>query len=426
MHVVSQQTRSSRVAVTAIFFLNGTAISGLYARLPTLQADLRLTDAHLGALLLATALGLLAAQPVAAAIAARVGSAPVTLTSALALAAVLPLPALAPTPLTLGLALAALGASNGALDVAMNAQGIAVERLSSRRVYASFHAAMSFGAVAGAAAAGASATLGVAPALQLTAQSALLSAAALLAGRALLPARMDAARRGAARSPLLAALRSTRPGGAPPARSRLGSPDGQRARGRALRWRSPALAAPPRALAVLGLVAFCCLLAEGAVFDWSAVYLRRELEAGEALAAAGLAAFSVTMGLGRLAADRLADRLGPVVLARGGAALAGTSFALALAVATPAAAIAGFALLGAGLAAVFPLTLAAAAAHSPDAPAAPAIAAVSTAGYLGLVTGPPAIGLLSGLVGLVGALALLVALCATVALLAGAVRRPAR
>ena len=404
MHVVSLHTGSSRVAVTAIFFLNGTAISGLYARLPTLQADLRLTDAHLGALLLATALGLLIAQPVAATIAARVGSAPVTQASALALAAVLPLPALAPTPLTLGLALAALGASNGALDVAMNAQGIAVERLSSRRVYASFHAAMSFGAVAGAAAAGASAAFGVAPALQLTAQSALLSAAALLAGRALLPARMDAARRGAARSRVLAALRPARRGAVA---------------------RSPTPAAPPRALAVLGLVAFCCLLAEGAVFDWSAVYLRRELEAGEALAAAGLAAFSVTMGLGRLAADRLADWLGPVVLARGGAALAGMSFALALAAATPAAAIAGFALLGAGLAAVFPLALAAAAARSPHAPAAPAIAAVSTAGYLGLVSGPPAIGLLSGLVGLVGALALLVALCATVALLAGAVRRSA-
>jgi MFS family permease len=404
MHVVSLHTRSSRVAVTAIFFLNGTAISGLYARLPTLQAELRLTDAHLGALLLATALGLLVAQPVAATIAARVGSAPVTLASALALAAVLPLPALAPTPLTLGLALAALGASNGALDVAMNAQGIAVERLSSRRVYASFHAAMSFGAVAGAAAAGASAAFGVAPALQLTAQSALFSAAALLAGRALLPARLDAARRGAARSPVLAALRPTRRGAAPS---------------------GPASARPSRALAVLGLVAFCCLLAEGAVFDWSAVYLRRELEAGEALAAAGLAAFSVTMGLGRLAADRLADRLGPARLARGGAALAGTSFALALLAATPVAAIAGFALLGAGLAAVFPLTLAAAAARSPHAPAAPAIAAVSTAGYLGLVSGPPAIGLLSGLVGLVGALALLVALCATVALLAGAVHRPA-
>src|SRR5687768_1694585 len=122
---------SSRLAVAAIFFLNGTAMSGLYARLPVLQADLRLSDADLGALLLATALGLLVAQPAAAAIAARVGSAPVTRASALALAAVLPLPALAPTPLALGIALAALGACNGALDVAMNAQGIAVERAGS-------------------------------------------------------------------------------------------------------------------------------------------------------------------------------------------------------------------------------------------------------------------------------------------------------
>jgi MFS family permease len=158
MHRVSSRTRSSRVAVTAIFFLNGTAISGLYARLPVLQAELRLTDAALGGLLLATALGLLVAQPLAAAVAARIGSAPVTQAGALALAVALPLPALAPSPLALGITLAALGASNGALDVAMNAQGIAVERLSSRRVYASFHAAMSFGAVAGAAAAGASVT----------------------------------------------------------------------------------------------------------------------------------------------------------------------------------------------------------------------------------------------------------------------------
>jgi MFS family permease len=184
----------------------------------------------------------------------------------------------------------------------------------------------------------------------------------------------------------------------------------------------PTVAAPSRALAALGVVAFCCLLAEGAVFDWSAVYLQRTLDAGEAMAAAGLAAFSLTMGVGRLTGDRLADRLGPVALARGGAALAGTSFAVALLAASPPAAIAGFALLGAGLAAVFPLALAAAAARAPDGPTAPAIAAVSTAGYLGLVCGPPTIGLLSGVVGLVGALGVLVALCAVVVLLAGTVR----
>jgi MFS family permease len=368
---------SPRAAVTAIFFLNGAAFSSLYSRLPVLQADLRLSDAALGGLLLTTAVGLLVAQPSAAAVAARRGSAPVTRASALALAASLPLPALAPSPFALGAALLALGASNGALDVAMNAQGIAVERRSPRRVYASFHAALSFGAVLGAAGAGAVAGLGVSPAVHLAAVGAILAAAAFAAGRQLLPEKAT---------------------------------------------RGPAFVAPPRALASLGIVAFCCLLAEGAVFDWSAVYMTRTLAAGEATAAAALAAFSLTMGLGRLTGDRLADRLGPVALARGGAALAGTSFAVALAAASPAAAIVGFALLGAGLAAVFPLALAAAAARVPHAPTAPAIAAVSTAGYLGLVCGPPTIGLLSSVVGLVGALAVLVALSGVVALLAGTVR----
>jgi MFS family permease len=371
-----------RLAVTAIFFLNGTVLSSLYARLPSLQADLGIPDTVLGALLLATAAGLLLAQPLAAAVAARRGSAPVTRASALALAAVLPLPALAPTPLALGLALAALGASNGALDVAMNAQGIAVERRASRRIYASFHAALSFGAVAGAVCAGGVAAVGVSPAVHLAALGAILAGAAHVAGRRLLPAQLDAAPAG------------------------------------------PMFATPSRALAALGVVSFCCLLAEGAVFDWSAVYMTRTLDAGEALAAAGLAAFSLTMGLGRLTGDRLADRLGAVALARGGAALAGASFAVALVAASPPAAIAGFALLGAGLAATFPLALAAAS-RTRHVPTAPAIAAVSTAGYLGLVCGPPTIGLLSGLVGLVGALGVLVALCGVVVVLADTVRQPA-
>jgi MFS family permease len=367
------------LAVTVVFFINGAAFSSLYARLPALQADLRLTDATLGALLLATAVGLVLAQPLAAAVATRTGSAPVTRASALALGAVLPLPALAPTPLTLAAALAALGVCNGALDVAMNAQGIAVERRSARRVYASFHAALSFGAMAGAAGAGLVAGLGVAPDLHLAALGAAVAATAWAASGSLVAADLDAA------------------------------------------VDAPRLAPPSPALLALGLVAFCCLLTEGAVFDWSAVYLRRTLDASQATAAAGLAAFSLTMGLGRLAADRLADRVGAVALARGGAALAGVSFALALLAATPPAAVAGFALLGAGLAAIFPLALDAATARSPQAATAPAIAAVSSAGYAGLVCGPPAIGLLSGLIGLVGALGLLVALCGVVAALARSV-----
>ena len=368
---VTRRAGSPRLAVTAIFFVNGTVLSSLYARLPALQADLRLADAELGALLLATALGLLLAQPAAAALAARVGSAPVTR---------------AQCARARGRA-AAPGAGADAAGAGSRAGGARrVQRRARRRheragdrrrapLLAPGLRVVSRGAVVRRRGRRRrwpvpSAALGASPALHLTALGAILAVAVYPAGRGLLPARLDAAPHGAT------------------------------------------LAAPSRALAALGLVAFCCLLAEGAVYDWSAVYLRRSLEAGEATAAAGLAAFSLTMGLGRMTADRLADRLGPVALARGGAALGGTSFALALAAGTPAAAIAGFALLGAGLAAVFPLALAAAAARSPQAPAAPAIAAVSTAGYLGLVCGPAAIGLLSGLVGLVGALGVLVALCA--------------
>ncbi len=155
----------------------------------------------------------------------------------------------------------------------------------------------------------------------------------------------------------------------------------------------PSFARPTRALALAGLFAFCVLLSEGAVNDWAAVYLHGELGAGQGAAAAGLAAFSLTMGIGRLAGDGLSERLGPTRLARGGALVATTGMALALSVGTPAVAVAGFAVMGIGLAALFPLALRAAA-TSGQVPG-PAVAAVSAMGYMGLLTGPPVVGLLS-------------------------------
>jgi hypothetical protein len=88
---------------------------------------------------------------------------------------------------------------------------------------------------------------------------------------------------------------------------------------------------PARRLAALGAVAFCALLAEGSVGDWSAILLDRETEAGPSLAALGLAGFSLTMGFGRLAADPLAERFGRAAVVRGGGLLAGAGLALALA-----------------------------------------------------------------------------------------------
>jgi MFS family permease len=186
----------------------------------------------------------------------------------------------------------------------------------------------------------------------------------------------------------------------------------------------PAFARPSRALLALGVAAFCVLLAEGSVTDWSAVFLNDSAGASEALAAAGLTAFSLLMAVGRLAGDGLAERFGAVVVVRAGAVVAAGGLGLALAASAPGAGIAGFALMGAGLAGAFPLIVGAAARAGGDA-AAPAIAAVSGAGYVGLMAGPATIGLLSDAASLRGALVLVVALCLAAAALAAAVN-PAR
>ena len=153
---------------------------------------------------------------------------------------------------------------------------------------------------------------------------------------------------------------------------------------------SPLFARPSRRLAALGAVAFAALLAEGAVFDWSGIYMDDEAGSSEALAPLGLAVFSGAMALGRLAADPLVRRYRSEAVAGAGALLAAAGLGLALALPAPAGAVAGFAVMGAGLSAVFPLALRAAGAAGST-----GLAAVSTVGYAGFLAGPPVIGLLA-------------------------------
>jgi len=167
----------------------------------------------------------------------------------------------------------------------------------------------------------------------------------------------------------------------------------------------------------LGALAFACLLIEGASADWSGVYIKDELGASAAYAALGFTAFSVTMTLGRLFGDGLVLRLGSVRLVRLGGAIAGVGFGAALAAGAPAAALVGFACLGAGMSSVIPIVFRAAG-HVPGIASSVSLSAVSSIGYLGFVAGPPAIGGIAELVGLPTALAVLVVLAALVALLA--------
>ena len=366
-----------RTAITAIFFLNGAAFSAWYARLPAIADRLDLGDAQVGLALLGAPLGLLVAQPVAGAVVARRGSRAVVALAPLLLPAVV-LPALAVDLPTLVLAVIAVGAANGTLDIAMNAQGLVVERAVGRPLFGSLHAAFSFGALAGAAAAAAIAGAGVEPVAHLLAWGAAAALVALAIRGALIGDR-DAA---------------------DPAARRLPRPSAR--------------------LAAFGLIAFCALLAEGAVFDWSGLLLHREAGASQAVAALGLAAFSLAMGTGRLVTDRAAAALGPPAAARAGALLAASGLALTLAAARPAPGIAGFAVMGLGLAAVFPLTLRAAGGAGVQ--AGPDLAAVSTVGYGGFLLGPPVIGLLAEATSLRAALGLVCAACLVAAASAGALR----
>lgn len=356
-------SRRTRAGVATFFFLNGAVFGNWVPRIPEVQERLGLDDAELGIALLGMAAGALVALASAGLIVERLGSRRSTSWSALAYSFAVVLPAASTNLSTLAAGLVALGASNAVLDVGMNAQGIGVERRTARLVLPYFHAAFSVGTLVGAGSGAAFAAAGVAPSTHLLGIGIAFALCALLASPTLLP---DADR----------------------------SPRKRRS-----------LAHPTKPLLVLGVVGFCGLLAEGAVADWSAIYLRRAFGAGHGLAGAGYVAFASTMVLGRLLGVRLTRLLGPVTLVRGGGAGTAIGVALVILPGRMDAAVLGFAVMGAALSCVFPLVLSAAG-RARGAPTGPAIATVSIMGYTGFLVGPPAIGFVAGASSLAGGLTL--------------------
>jgi len=189
---------------------------------------------------------------------------------------------------------------------------------------------------------------------------------------------------------------------------------------RLLRW----LARPGAVILMLGAAGLCALLAEGAAADWSAVYLRDNLGTSAGFAAAGFAAFSVAMAAGRLFGDRLAARFGPVRLVRYGGLVAAIGLAAGLISGQPAVAVAGFAVLGAGLSSMAPQIFLAGGQADPARPGH-GLARVVGVSYLGMVGGPAVIGGAASLVGLPLALAIPVVLALCVAALAWVLAVPA-
>jgi hypothetical protein len=364
----------ARAGVAAVFFLNGCGWGSWVPRIAEIQDKLGIGDGPLGLALFMAAVGALIAMPLAGAAAHRYGSRAATAVAAPCYGLSLPGLALAPDLIGLGLALFVAGAASGALDVSMNAQGVAVEKRYWAPIMSSLHGMFSLGAMAGAGATGLIAGLGAPLLPHFVGIAGLVIIASAIACRPMLPAADEG---------------------------------GAEGRG---------FARPSLGLLWPGVVALAALLSEGAMADWSAVYLSASLGAGTTMAATAFGAFSMMMAAGRFTGDRLVAKLGGDPVVRGGGVLAALGLGLTLLIGHAAIAVIGFALVGAGLSCVFPVVLSSAARTPKLAPSA-AIAAVCTVGYFGFLLGPPAIGGLAEVIGLPGALGLVVLLCALIAAL---------
>jgi MFS family permease len=368
-------TRRARLAVSTLFFVEGFVAASWFVRIPEVKDRLNLSSGELGISLLSLTIGLIVAMPLVSWLLAHTGSRNVARVTAYLFVIVPVLPVLAVDQATLMAGLVLYGAVAGVLDVAINVQGSTVEARMHRPVMSSFHGLYSAGGILGSAIGGGLAALGLSPRMHLFLVALIFGLlGGVMAGRLL--------------------------------------PEVQ-----ARHERPPMFARPTRLLAVLGIIAFCALLNEGAVSDWSAVYLREVIGTGTGMAAAGFTIFLVTMTIGRLAGDRLAARLGAPLLMRLGGLIAALGLGIALVVPNLAISLFGFACVGAGMSFVFPLIVSAASRTGQIAPG-PAIAAISTAGYVGLMAGPSSIGLTAELSSLRVALGIVVLLSLLVALLA--------
>jgi MFS family permease len=382
----SREARSERAslqparwATSVYFLLLGFTFGSWVARIPAVQNRLGLDEGQLGIALLSLSAGAVVAMPATGWLIHRWGNGPVMRAAATIICASLPLLPLAPSMPLLMAALFLFGTGFGLLDVAMNTQAVAVEERYGRPIMSAFHGVFSVGGLTGSASAGVIAGFGIPPFPHLLAVALVLFILAAATSRSLLP--------GTARD------------------------EG-----------APAFALPPRSLLGLGLLCFCALLAEGAIADWSAVYLENDLGSTAAVAAAGYAAFSLAMAGMRFGGDALTLRAGPSRMVFIGGLISGLGLGAALLVGTIPATIAGFACVGIGLAVIFPIAMGAAG-RTPGVAAGSAIAAVTTAGYTGFLTGPPLIGFIADSAGLRVGLALVALLFIVVALLAGTVRR---
>ncbi|MET9893454.1 MFS transporter [Streptomyces sp. NPDC006465] len=378
---MERHLRAARLATFAYFILNGFLMGMWIVHIPSLEQRVGIGHATLGWLLLLLGAGAFAGMQAVGPLTDRFGARTVVPLSAALCSATVALPGMAGNVWTLGAALLALGVGNGCLDVSMNAHAVQVERAYARPVMSAFHATFSIGGVLAALVGARTLSWGWSPASTLLAVAALGLAASVLAAPSLL-----------------------RSDGAHAPEPSAGSPKGRRR--------------TPRHIWMLAVLALMIMLCEGVANDWSTLHLRRVLDAPPATAALAYGAFATAMTVGRLLADRLAERFGSVAILRYGASTAALGLAVAALSGWVPLVLIGWAVFGAGLSGCVP-QLFSAAGHADQDAAGANVSRVAGLGYLGMLAGPAVIGPLTQFVPLNITFLLPVAFCVVAACAAG-------
>ncbi|RZJ58236.1 MAG: MFS transporter [Hymenobacter sp.] len=342
-----------RLAVSASFLLQGLCFSTWASRIPSIQQKLHLSETALGGVLLAVPVGLIASLPITGWLVAKYGSRTMTVIAVLLYSGVLPLLGLAQTTTQLMAGLVLFGFGSNMANISVNTQGVGVEAIYGKSILATFHGVWSLAGFFGAALGTGMIGWGVSPLQHFT-----LMALVIWLGVAFM-------------RPYLVPADAPGPGN------------------------QPLFVLPDKSLLLLGVLAFCSLLAEGTMFDWSGVYFKKIVLAEKAWVGLGFAAFMSMMATGRFIADAFANHFGRGRTLQISGLL--TTAGLSLAVAFPSLVVAtiGFMLVGLGVSSVVPLVYSAAG-KSRTMPAGVALAAVSTVGFAGFLLGPPLIGLVAG------------------------------
>ncbi|WP_104910550.1 MFS transporter [Pseudomonas sp. LG1D9] len=342
--------RLEQMSTRIAFFIAGFGIAAWAPLVPYAKARAQLNEGTLGLLLLCLGVGSIIAMPVAGALASRFGCRRVLSAGTILLCVALPMLATVSSIPLLMAGLFLFGAGLGTVDSTVNLQAVIVERASGKTMMSGFHGLFSLGGIVGAAGVSALLGLGLSP-LSATLVVIVITLAALLkAAPHLLPYGSESS--------------------------------------------GPAFAIPHGVVLFIGCLCFIVFLAEGAVLDWSAVFLSDERGLDEAYAGLGYAAFALTMTIGRLTGDAIVRRLGAKRVIVIGGLLATAGMLLAPLLPAWETALLGYALVGAGCSNIVPV-LYTAVGKQTVMPEHIAVPAITTLGYAGILAGPALIGFIA-------------------------------